>query len=164
MLCAKLDLLDHRWHDFVVHEFCVCIQSFWMQISRRQQGFAACDRSDISRDIFLKGSGFHLGFPKLHCYKDFPNSYVRVLVYHASQSLRTRLTSSEAFSYRERRASIELAWRSRMPYLKFKQRLEKRWKPSWGYIHVAGNGDTSTLPLAMIVALHIVHGDAGKHN
>lgn len=27
-----------------------------------------------------------------------------------------------------------------MPYLKFKQRLEKRWKASWGYIHVAGNG------------------------
>ena len=52
VMCEKTDLLDQRWHDFVVHEFFVCIQSFWMQISRRQHGFAACDRSDvISKDI-----------------------------------------------------------------------------------------------------------------
>ena len=41
---------------------------------------------------------------------------------------------------------------------------KKDGKLAEGTYMLQGMGDTPTLPLAMIVALHIVHGDAGKHN
>ena len=171
MSCAKLDLLDHRWHDFVVHDF-FCLHPEFLDANLSKAARLRC----------LPGLWFHKdmgGNPKIgvvHPKMDGENHgkphvlmddlggkptifrkhpYLPKRVYFPSRipqtSTVTKISQTDfrmfafwcimqAKVWGLAWASIELAWRSRMPYLKVQGlRLEKKMvEASWGYIHVAG--------------------------
>ena len=213
MSCAKLDLLDHRWHEYLVPRFFCCIPSFWMQISRRQQGFAAWTRARDFKRIWPKNRGvfppkwmvkimetlFFNGWfgGKTHYFRKHP--YLPKGVWIPSRIPQTpllqRFPKLVCSIWCIMQAKVwGLAWQGFCKFYIFvlhllKHFLRENAEPllSWpdeavcrtlnssrgwkkdgklaeGTYMLQGMGDTPTLPLAMIVALHIVHGDAGKHN